>query len=125
MAKNLLIVESPAKARTIKKYLGPDFKIMASVGHVKDLPVKKLGVDVEKNFKPEYVTIKGKGKVLKALKDAGKGVDTVYLAPDPDREGEAIAWHVAEDVQDGKDVYRVLFHEITKKAVLAALETRD
>src|SRR4030042_1090735 len=98
MPKNLLIVESPAKARTIKKYLGPDFKIMASVGHIKDLPVKKLGVDIENNFKPEYEIIKGKGKVLKALKDAGKDADAVYLAPDPDREGEAIAWHIDKEL---------------------------
>ena len=103
MAKNLLIVESPAKARTIKKYLGPDFKIMASVGHVKDLPIKKLGVDIENDFSPEYVTIKGKGKVLKDLKEAGKGADIVYLAPDPDREGEAIAWHIAQELKKGKN----------------------
>ncbi|MBW2216512.1 MAG: type I DNA topoisomerase [Deltaproteobacteria bacterium] len=124
MSKNLLIVESPAKARTIKKYLGPDFKIMASVGHVKDLPVKKLGVDVEKNFKPEYITIKGKGKVLKALKDAGKGVDTVYLAPDPDREGEAIAWHIANEFKKSKKkIFRVLFNELTPTAIRAAVES--
>jgi DNA topoisomerase-1 len=122
MPKNLLIVESPAKARTIKKYLGPDFKIMASVGHVKDLPVKTLGVDIEKDFKPEYVTIKGKGKVLKALKDAGKNVDAVYLAPDPDREGEAIAWHIAREFKKGKhQIFRVLFNELTKKAIREAV----
>jgi DNA topoisomerase-1 len=124
MSKNLLIVESPAKARTIKKYLGPDFKIMASVGHVKDLPVKKLGVDVEKNFKPEYITIKGKGKVLKALKDAGKGVDTVYLAPDPDREGEAIAWHIANEFKKSKKkIFRVLFNELTPTAIRLAVDS--
>jgi DNA topoisomerase-1 len=103
MPKNLLIIESPAKARTIKKYLGPDFKIMASVGHVKDLPVSKLGVDIEKDFEPQYVTIKGKGKVLKDLKAAGKNADAIYLAPDPDREGEAIAWHVAQELGKGKE----------------------
>ncbi len=122
MSKNLLIVESPAKARTIKKYLGPDFDIMASVGHVKDLPVKKLGVDLEKDFKPEYVTIKGKGKVLKALKDAGKKADAVYLAPDPDREGEAIAWHIAQELKIDKDrIFRVLFNELTPKAIRQAV----
>ncbi len=122
MPKNLLIVESPAKARTIKKYLGPDFKIMASVGHIKDLPVKKLGVDIEDNFKPEYVTIKGKGKVLKAMKQAGKDVDAVYLAPDPDREGEAIAWHIANEFKKGKQtIYRVLFNELTAKAIREAV----
>ena len=118
MSKNLLIVESPAKARTIKKYLGPDFKIMASVGHVKDLPVKKLGVDVENNFKPEYITIKGKGKVLKALKDAGKGVDNVYLAPDPDREGEAIAWHIANEFKKSKKKMIVESHHFLPVIVL-------
>lgn len=122
MAKNLLIVESPAKARTIKKYLGPDFQIMASVGHVKDLPVKKLGVDIEKGFRPEYVTIKGKGAVLKALKDAAKKAEAVYLAPDPDREGEAIAWHIARELKIDKDkIYRVLFNELTPKAIRAAV----
>lgn len=122
MSKNLLVVESPAKARTIKKYLGPDFKIMASVGHVKDLPVKKLGVDIENDFKPEYVTIKGKGKVLKSLKDAAKQADAVYLAPDPDREGEAIAWHIAQELNNTKNpVYRVLFNELTPKAIREAV----
>jgi len=123
MSKNLLIVESPAKARTIKKYLGPDFKIMASVGHVKDLPVKTLGVDVENNFEPKYVTIKGKGKILKDLKDAGKGVDSIYLAPDPDREGEAIAWHIAQEYKKGnhEKIFRVLFNELTAKAIRAAV----
>jgi len=122
MPTNLLIVESPAKARTIKKYLGPDFKIMASVGHIKDLPVKKLGVEIENNFKPEYVTIKGKGKVLKALKDAGSNADAIYLAPDPDREGEAIAWHIADELKKGKKkIFRVLFNELTSKAIREAV----
>ena len=101
MASALVIVESPAKARTIKKYLGPDFRIMASVGHVKDLPVNKLGVEIEAGFKPDYVTIKGKAKVLKDLKAAGKSAEEIYLAPDPDREGEAIAWHVAGELNKG------------------------
>ena len=124
MPKNLLIIESPAKARTIKKYLGPDFKIMASVGHVKDLPVSKLGVDLEKNFEPDYVTIKGKAKILKDLKTAGQNAEVIYLAPDPDREGEAIAWHVAQELAKGKGhqkIYRVLFNELTKKAIQKAV----
>ena len=126
MPKNLLIIESPAKARTIKKYLGPDFKIMASVGHVKDLPVSKLGVDIEKNFEPNYVTIKGKTKVLKDLKAAGKNAEAIYLAPDPDREGEAIAWHVAQELGKGQNkqkIYRVLFNELTKKAIQDAVKS--
>ena len=126
MSKNLLIIESPAKAKTIKKYLGPDFKIMASVGHVKDLPVSKLGVDIEKNFEPDYVTIKGKGNVLKDLKAAGKTAEAIYLAPDPDREGEAIAWHVAQELGKGKNkqkIYRVLFNELTKKAIQDAVKS--
>ena len=126
MPKNLLIIESPAKARTIKKYLGPDFTIMASVGHIKDLPVSKLGVNIEKNFEPDYVTIKGKGKILKDLKTAGKNAEAIYLAPDPDREGEAIAWHVARELDKGKNgqkIYRVLFNELTKKAIQDAVKS--
>ncbi|MCJ7809221.1 MAG: DNA topoisomerase, partial [Desulfobulbaceae bacterium] len=124
MTNNLLIIESPAKARTIKKYLGSDFKIMASVGHVKDLPVNKLGVDLDKDFEPQYVTIKGKGKILKELKSAGTAADVIYLAPDPDREGEAIAWHIAQELTGGKNtknIYRVLFNELTAKAIRAAV----
>ena len=122
MQKNLLIVESPAKAKTIGKYLGPDFRIMASVGHIKDLPVSKLGVDVDDNFKPEYVTIKGKTKILKALKKAGLESEAVYLAPDPDREGEAIAWHIARELKKSKGkIFRVLFNELTKKAIQEAV----
>ena len=94
----LVIVESPAKARTLKRYLGDGYVVKASVGHVRDLPKRELGVDVEKGFEPTYVTIHGKGKVLKELKDASKGVDAVLLATDPDREGEAIAYHVAEQL---------------------------
>jgi len=122
MPTKLLIIESPAKARTIQKYLGPDFKIMASVGHVKDLPVSKLGVDITHGFRPEYVTIKGKGKILKALRDAGKKAETVYLGPDPDREGEAIAWHIAQELKkSGARIYRVLFNELTEKAIRQAV----
>ena len=122
MPKNLLIVESPAKAKTIKKYLGPDFRIMSSVGHIKDLPVSKLGVDVDDDFRPEYVTIKGKSKILKALKDAGMESEAVYLAPDPDREGEAIAWHIAQELKKRKGkIFRVLFNELTEKAIHEAI----
>ena len=126
MAKSLVIVESPAKAKTINKYLGADFIVKASVGHIKDLPEKKLGVDIEHDFEPEYVTIKGKTKVIQELKDAAKQADSVYLAPDPDREGEAISWHIAEELKKSKgmtkNIYRVMFNEITKKAVAEAIE---
>jgi DNA topoisomerase-1 len=122
MTKNLLIVESPTKAKTIQKYVGPDFQIMASVGHLKDLPNSKLGVDTENNFKPEYVIIKGKSKILNKLKKAGKGAQAVYLAPDPDREGEAIAWHIAQELkEDEKKIFRILFNELTGKGVKEAL----
>ncbi|GAB4263401.1 MAG: type I DNA topoisomerase [Deferrisomatales bacterium] len=124
MAKALLIVESPAKARTLKGYLGKDFHVEASVGHVKDLPKNELGVDVEHGFEPKYTVIRGKGKVLKQLKAAAQKADVIYLAPDPDREGEAIAWHIAEEIRPrkgDKPVYRVMIHEITKKGVREAL----
>jgi DNA topoisomerase I len=128
MPKKLLIIESPAKARTIKKYLGPDFRIMASVGHVKDLPVSKLGVDIEHGFTPDYVTIKGKTKILKELKAAGSEAEVIYLAPDPDREGEAIAWHIADELKKGasnpdKKIFRVLFNELTAKAIREAVSS--
>jgi DNA topoisomerase-1 len=123
--KSLVIVESPAKAKTINKILGKEFVLKASVGHVKDLPKKELGVDVENNFLPQYVTIAGKEKVLKELKSEAKKADVIYLATDPDREGEAIAWHIAEDIKSpgnkGK-VKRVTFHEITEKAVMEAMQ---
>jgi DNA topoisomerase-1 len=124
MGKSFVIVESPAKANTIKKYLGKNFMVKASVGHLKDLPKGKLGVDVEKDFLPNYITIKGKGKILKELKDAAKKSDKIYLAQDPDREGEAIAWHIAAELekQAKKPIYRVLFNEITKNAVKEAIE---
>src|SRR5215813_957277 len=121
--KALVVVESPAKARTIKKYLGSGFTVKASVGHVKDLPKSKIGVDVDKDFEPEYVLIKGKGKVLSEIKKAAEAVDKVFLAPDPDREGEAIAWHIADEIREAnKNIYRVLFNEITKKGVTEALK---
>jgi DNA topoisomerase-1 len=117
MAKTLVVVESPAKAKTIKKYLGPKYEVVASKGHIKDLP-KKLGVDIEKGFKETYEVVPGKEKVLQELKSAAKGVDEVLLATDPDREGEAIAWHIAEELKPAKKATkRVEFHEITKKGV--------
>ncbi len=123
MERSLVIVESPAKANTINKFLGSDFIVKASVGHVKDLPEKELGVDIEHNFKPRYVTIRGKGRIIKELKKASQNVGTIYLAPDPDREGEAIAWHVAQELGDrGKRIYRILVNEITKKAILEAIK---
>ena len=123
MSKGLIIVESPTKVKTLQKFLGGDYIIKASVGHIKDLPEGDLGVDIEKDFQPVYVPIEGKNKIIRELKKASKGVQNVYLGPDPDREGEAIAWHIAEEIGDkGKNVYRVLFNEITQKAVLDALK---
>jgi len=122
--KSLLIVESPTKVKTLKKFIGRDFVIMASVGHLKDLPKSKLGVDVENNFTPEYITIRGKGKILSDLKKEAKKANDIYLAPDPDREGEAIAYHIGNEVAkhtEGK-IYRVMFNEITKKAVKEAIK---
>lgn len=119
--KSLVIVESPAKAKTINKLIGSNYTVKASVGHVKDLPKSKLGVDIENNFKPHYIVIKGKTQVVKDLKEAAKKVKDIYLAPDPDREGEAIAWHIASELESkGKKIYRVLFNEITKKALQEA-----
>ena len=123
MGKSLIIVESPAKARTITKFLGKDFVVKASVGHIKDLPKTKLGVDVEHGFEPHYIMIRGKKKIITELKKAGKAATEIYLAPDPDREGEAIAWHIAEVLADKKkNIYRVLIHEITPKAVADAIK---
>ncbi len=119
----LVIVESPAKAKTIGKYLGRGYRVRATVGHLRDLPTKKLGIDVENDFKPDYVTIEGKEKTLADLKDAAKDASAIYLATDPDREGEAIAWHVAGQLKPrrGVSMQRVLFHEITKDAVKGAI----
>jgi len=123
MSKSLLIVESPTKARTLNRYLGKNFVVKASVGHVKDLPETKLGIDIENQFRPEYQVIRGKKKVLKELKDAAEKADAIYLGPDPDREGEAIAWHIAEELDTGhKPVHRVLFYELTHKAIQEALK---
>src|SRR5579872_1750334 len=117
MGKTLVVVESPAKAKTIKKYLGSKFEVLASKGHVRDLP-KKLGVDIEKGFQETYEVVPGKEKVLQDLKQAAKGVQEVLLATDPDREGEAIAWHIADELKPAKKkTKRVEFHEITKKGV--------
>ena len=121
MSKSLVIVESPAKAKTIKKYLGKDFSVEASSGHLIDLPNNKLGVNIEKNFKPEYVVIKNKKKFLDQLEKASKKADNIYLASDPDREGEAIAWHIVDRLKIKDKAYRVLIYEITEKAVLEAI----
>lgn len=124
MAKNLVIVESPAKCRTISKYLGKDFSVKATMGHIMDLPEKELGVDLEHDFTPRYQTSKGKRRILKMLKDEAAKAETIYLAPDPDREGEAIAWHVAQLVSKvNSNARRVMFNEITKRAVLQAIDT--
>src|SRR5262245_4608328 len=123
MAKALVIVESPAKAKTINKYLGNDYKVVASMGHVRDLPKNKLGVDVESAFEPEYVVIPDRAKVIKELKDAAKGATEIFVATDPDREGEAIGWHLAEELGTQKrKVRRLMFNEITKKAILEAIK---
>jgi len=119
----LVIVESPAKARTIEKYLGKDFKVAASVGHIIDLPKKELGVDVEHDFKPSYEVMPEKKKTVTALKNAAKNAEEIYLAPDPDREGEAIAWHIANLLKKkDRPMHRVLINEITKQAVIKAIE---
>src|ERR1700719_508046 len=125
MAKNLVIVESPAKAKTIGKYLGKDFLVKASLGHVKDLRKKNLSVDVDNDFKPFYEVIEGKRKLIQELKQATKGAESVYLAADPDREGEAICFHLQEELQDrkkGPKFYRVMFNEITKSAIQKAFD---
>ena len=127
MADKLIIVESPAKANTIKKFLGGSTKVIASMGHVRDLPKSKLGIDVEHNFEPQYINIRGKGDLIKELKKDAKSAKKVYLATDPDREGEAIAWHLSNILDVDKDkITRVTFNEITKTAVQKAIkEPRD
>jgi DNA topoisomerase I len=123
MPKHLVIVESPAKCKTISKYLGKNYSVRATMGHIIDLPGKEFGVDIEHDFKPKYTVAKGKNRILKTLKDDAAQSDIVYLAPDPDREGEAIAWHVAQYIsKSNANVKRVLFNEITKPAVLSAIE---
>src|SRR5437588_631039 len=122
MAKNLVIVESPAKAKTINKFIGKDYVVKASVGHVRDLPKSELGVD-EVTFEPKYEVLEGKEKVVSELKAAAKKADFIYIASDPDREGEAIGWHVMNLLGgESTKVRRILFHEITKNAVRKAIE---
>ena len=126
MAKALVIVESPAKAKTINKYLGRDYKVVASMGHVRDLPKSKLGVDVDAGFEPEYVVIPTRAKLVKELKDAAKDADTVYVATDPDREGEAIGWHLTQELKGKKrKIHRLTFNEITKGAIQQAMASPD
>ena len=123
MAKYLVIVESPAKVKTVKKYLGANYEVAASMGHVRDLPKSRLGIDVEHDFEPKYITIRGKGELLASLRKAAKKADKVYLATDPDREGEAISWHLSKALKlEDKKVYRISFNEITKNAVKASLK---
>ena len=123
MHKYLVIVESPAKVKTISKFLGANYKVMASQGHVRDLPKSQMGVDVEHDYEPKYITIRGKGDILAALRKEANKADKVYLATDPDREGEAISWHLAAALKlEDKDIYRITFNEITKNAVKASLK---
>jgi DNA topoisomerase-1 len=123
LAKNLVIVESPTKSKTLKKFLGRGYDVMASGGHIKDLPVSGLGVDIENDFKPEFAILRGKGKIITSLKKAAKSSEKVYLAPDPDREGEAIAYHIAEEISKSKKKFhRAVFNEITKRAVLDGIK---
>ncbi len=122
MKKGLIIVESPTKVRTIKKIVGRDFEVEASVGHIKDLPKSRLGVKIDNGFEPEYVTIRGKKEVIKKLKAAAKKAQEIYLGPDPDREGEAIAFHIAEELKDlGKPIRRLLLYELTERGIKEAL----
>ena len=122
MTKPLLIVESPTKVKTLNKYVGKTYNVASTVGHILDLPERDLGIDIEKDFAPQYVTIRGKQKVVQALKAAAKGTDDVFLAADPDREGEAIAWHTADILKKpGRRFHRILFHELTSKGVHEAL----
>ena len=123
MAKYLVIVESPAKVKTIKKFLCSNYEVMASQGHVRDLPKSQMGIDVDNDFEPKYITIRGKGEILAALRKEAKKADKVYLATDPDREGEAISWHLSKALKlEDKDIYRITFNEITKTAVKAAIK---
>ena len=127
MANCLVIVESPAKVKTIKKFLGTSYEVDASNGHVRDLPKSQLGISPEQDFEPKYITIRGKGDILAKLRKEVKKADKIYLATDPDREGEAISWHLVKalklDEQKDKQVYRISFNEITKNAVKASLKT--
>src|SRR6476469_9561629 len=124
MAKALVVVESPAKAKTLNKYLGKDYKVVASMGRVRDLPKSKLGVDVDDGFEPSYEVIASRKKLLTELKAEAKKADEIFVATDPDREGEAIGWHLAEELgaANKKKIRRLMFNEITRKGVLAALD---
>lgn len=125
-AKPLVVVESPTKVRTLKKYLGRDYNVAATVGHIKDLPAKEMGIDIDNDFKPKYRTIPGKQKVISSLKKAAGDAADIYLAPDPDREGEAIAWHAREVLKKkNRTFHRVLFHELTKSAILKAMNAKE
>ena len=123
---NLVIVESPAKVKTIKKFLGSNYDVAASYGHVRDLPKSRMGIDVDHDYEPKYITIRGKGELLAELRKKVKKADRIYLATDPDREGEAISWHLVAalrlDEMKDKEVYRITFNEITKKAVTESLK---
>ncbi|OPY60527.1 MAG: DNA topoisomerase 1 [Syntrophorhabdaceae bacterium PtaU1.Bin034] len=123
MAKSLLVVESPTKMKTLSKFLGKDYVIRATYGHIKDLPKSKMGVDIDHGFKPQFTVVKGKAKIVDEIKKASKDADNIYIGSDPDREGEAIAFHVAEEIGNGTPIQRVLFNEITKKAVLDAIKS--
>ncbi len=125
--KHLVIVESPAKAKTIKKFLGNTYKIEASMGHVRDLPKSQLGIDIENDYEPKYITIRGKGELLSQLRKEAKSADKVYLATDPDREGEAISWHLLHALNlKEKPISRITFNEITKNAVKKSIsEARE
>ena len=123
MADYLVIVESPAKATTIKKILGNKYKVEASMGHVRDLPKSQLGVDVDNDFEPKYINIRGKAELIKKLKKEAQTADKVYLATDPDREGEAIAWHLAHILDiDDNSTCRITFNEITKQGIQTAIK---
>ena len=123
MTKNLVIVESPTKSKTIEKFLGKNYTVRASMGHLRDLPKSQFGVNIEENFEPKYINIRGKGDLIKELRSLAKKADKIYLATDPDREGEAIAWHLGHILGvDPKDKCRIEFHEITSKAIKEALK---
>ena len=127
MAHYLVIVESPTKVKTIKKFLGSNYTVMASNGHVRDLPKSQMGVDLEHDFEPKYITIRGKGEILAGLRKEVKKADKIYLATDPDREGEAISWHLMQALkEDPKKMHRITFNEITKTAVKSSIkQARD
>ena len=122
MGKSLIIVESPAKIKTLKKFLGPNYIIESSVGHIRDLPEKEFGIDIEHDFEPKYTILPDKEEVIERLRKAAKQCEVVYLSPDPDREGEAIAWHITQILPPQTNIKRVAFNSITKDAVLKALD---